>query len=100
MTSDPENLAKPAPTIPAKQTAYWRRTRQLTVKLLAVWFVVTIATIFFARELSGFTFFGWPFSFYMAAQGATLVYLVIVGVYAWRMRQLERNFAKDHTNAK
>jgi putative solute:sodium symporter small subunit len=100
MTSAPDNSTKPADTIPIKQTAYWRRTRQLTVKLLAVWFAVTIGTIFFARELSGMTFFGWPLSFYMAAQGATLVYLIIVGIYAWRMRQLEKNLVKDRANAK
>jgi putative solute:sodium symporter small subunit len=81
-----------------RQTAYWRRTRQLTIKLLGVWFAVTLGTIFFARELSDVTFFGWPFSFYMAAQGTTLVYLIIVGIYAWRMRQLEQTFQGEHTD--
>jgi putative solute:sodium symporter small subunit len=46
--------------------------------------------IFFARELAGFTFFGWPVSFYMAAQGTTLIYVGIVGCYAWRMRRFDR----------
>ena len=30
--------------------------------------------------------FGWPRSFYLAAQGISLLYLLILGVYAWRMR--------------
>lgn len=97
MTHDP---TEPAPAIQTKKTAYWRRTRQLTVKLLAAWFGMTFCTIFFARELSGITLFGWPFSFYMAAQGATLVYLLIVGIYAWRMRQLEKKFTGDHGDAR
>ncbi|HEY8099193.1 MAG TPA: DUF4212 domain-containing protein [Burkholderiaceae bacterium] len=96
MTSDP---AKSTSTLPIKQTDFWRRTRQLTVTLLVAWFAITFLTIFFARELSGITFFGWPFSFYMAAQGTALVYLVIVGIYAWRMRQLEKNFHGNHTDA-
>jgi putative solute:sodium symporter small subunit len=96
MTSD---LHKPTSDLPIKQTTYWRRTRQLTVALLCVWFAITFLTIFFARELSGITFFGWPFSFYMAAQGAALVYFVIVGIYAWRMRQLEKTFQNRHTDA-
>jgi putative solute:sodium symporter small subunit len=60
---------------------YWVQTRRLTAALLLAWFVVTFALVFFARELR-FTFLGWPFSFYMAAQGALLVYLLIVYLYA------------------
>lgn len=96
MADDP---AKPTSATQIKQTAYWRCTRRLTVKLLVAWFAVTLCTIFFARELSTVSVFGWPLSFYMAAQGTTLVYLIIVGVYARRMRQLEKTFAVDHTDA-
>jgi putative solute:sodium symporter small subunit len=33
-----------------------------------VWFVVTFVVAYFARDLN-FNFFGWPFSFWVAAQG-------------------------------
>src|SRR3712207_5774491 len=46
---------------------YWRRNLRITGILLAIWFFVTYVIGFFARELT-FKFFGWPFSFYMAAQ--------------------------------
>lgn len=78
------------------QRAYWRRTRQLTVQLLSVWFVVTVGTIFFARELSSVTFFGWPVSFYMAAQGCGLIFLAIVAIYAWRMQKIEQRFQREN----
>lgn len=58
--------------------------------LLMIWFLVTFGVIFFARSLSEFTLFGWPFSYYMAAQGALFVYVAIVGLYAWRMSRLDR----------
>jgi len=90
--------AKPMPPTSDTQyrrTPYWRRTRRLTVQLLLAWFFVTLGTVFFARELSSMTFLGWPFSFYMAAQGTTLIYLLIVGLYAWRMRRLEKMFGND-----
>ncbi|MGE5623159.1 MAG: DUF4212 domain-containing protein [Bacillota bacterium] len=77
--------------------AYWRRVRHLTIALLASWFLLTFGVIFFARELSGFTLFGWPFPFYMAAQGLTLLYLIIVAVYIMRMRRLDR-LLKNNTN--
>ena len=71
---------------------YWRRTVRLTMLLLALWFVVTFVAMFFARELSAFHFFGWPVSFYIAAQGAPIVYVLVVWWYARRMRRLDREY--------
>ncbi len=94
MTYQSENKATPC-----TQTDHWRRTRQLTLQMLLAWFLTTFLIIFFARELSGFSILGWPFSFYMAAQGVTLIYVVIVGIYAWRMRQLDRSLKDNDTDA-
>lgn len=71
-----------------RQRAYWRRTLRLTGWLLALWFGVSFGIAFFARELS-FTIFGWPFSFWVAAQGALVVYCVIVWFYARWMDRLD-----------
>ena len=78
-----------------RRAIYWRRTRRLTQLLLAIWFGVTFAVIFFARELAGLTLFGWSVSFYLAAQGALLVYLAIIGVYALSMRRLDALYGED-----
>jgi putative solute:sodium symporter small subunit len=67
---------------------YWRTNLSLTATLLSLWFVVTFGVGYFARDLS-FDFFGWPFSFWMAAQGAPAVYVLIVGFYAWYMNRLD-----------
>ncbi|MFM1991492.1 MAG: hypothetical protein RJA99_4449 [Pseudomonadota bacterium] len=79
---------------PPMLRAYWRRTLRLTGVLLAVWFVVTFVVSWYARELS-FNFFGWPFSFYMGAQGSLLVYLLIVWLYARSMNALDRRHGVD-----
>ena len=63
---------------------YWYRVRALTLALLLLWFVVTFGVIFFARELAGLTLFGWPVPFYMAAQGTTLIYLLILSWHSMR----------------
>ena len=76
----------------AARRRHWQRTRRLTMALLALWFATGFCTVFFARELAGMSVFGWPLSFYLAAQGASLTYLAILGVYAWRMRRLDRQF--------
>jgi putative solute:sodium symporter small subunit len=70
---------------------YWRNTLRLTLALLALWLFVTFGIGFFARELS-FRFFGWPFSFWIGAQGALLVYFGIVAVYAHVMDRWDRAF--------
>jgi putative solute:sodium symporter small subunit len=71
--------------------AYWRRTRLLTVVLLLVWFCTTFGIVFFARELT-FRVMGWPFSFYMAAQGCLVVYLLLTLLYARRLRRLDLEY--------
>ena len=68
--------------------SYWQRNLRLIAALLALWFAVSFGVAFFARELS-FEFLGWPFSFWVASQGAIFVYLLIVVVYTWRMDRLD-----------
>lgn len=84
-----------AAQLAARRLAYWRSTRRLTGALLACWFLISFPMIFFARQLSGVVLFGWPLSFYVAAQGASLVYVAIIGLYAWRMRRLDREFGQQ-----
>ena len=67
--------------MPLSPENYWKQTRALTVALLLLWFTVTFVVAYNARSLT-FNFLGWPFSFYMAAQGSLLVYLLIVFIYA------------------
>jgi putative solute:sodium symporter small subunit len=75
--------------VSASQQAYWRRNLRVTGVLLVLWFVVTFVVAYFARELD-FEFFGWPFSFWVAAQGALVVYVAIVAWYARVMDRLDR----------
>jgi putative solute:sodium symporter small subunit len=67
---------------------YWRKTQRLTALLLMIWFGVSFGVSYFARELS-FEFFGWPFSFWVASQGALVVYGLIIAFYAWYMGRLD-----------
>ena len=77
-----------------KHQEYWSRNLSLTMVLLAIWFVVTFVMGYFARELS-FNFFGWPFSFYMGAQGSLIIYIVLIWYYARRMRELDVQYGVD-----
>ncbi len=79
----------PPPAISrAAAQRHWQHTRRLTAALLAVWFAVSFGVAFFARDLA-FNFFGWPFSWWVAAQGAGVVFIAILAAYAVRMRRLD-----------
>jgi len=90
---DKQQLAPDARAILlARRAAHWQATQRLTIVLLLVWLLTGFLTVFYARELLHLQLFGWPLPFYMAAQGASLVYLAIIAFYAWRMRRLDRQF--------
>jgi putative solute:sodium symporter small subunit len=67
---------------------YWRKNLNITAISMVVWFVVTFVVGYMARDLT-FNFFGWPFSFWMGAQGALVVYCLIIWNYARYMNNLD-----------
>ena len=73
---------------------YWQKNLRITGILLGIWFFVTFVIGYFARDLD-FTFFGWPFSFWVAAQGALIVYVVIIWYYARTMNRLDVEHGVD-----
>lgn len=74
--------------IHAPSPALKKRQRRLTAVLLLVWAATSFGPGFFARSLS-FELWGWPFYFWMAAQGSILIFLFIVVLYAWLMNRWE-----------
>jgi putative solute:sodium symporter small subunit len=78
----------------AARQRHWRRTLALTAALLAVGFAVSFVVPWFARDLD-FDFLGWPFSYWVASQGALLVFLIIVWVYAWAMDRVDGELGAD-----
>ena len=78
-----------------KHHEYWRKNLFITAVLLAVWFLVTFVEAWFARELNGITFLGFPLGFYMSAQGSLVIYVAIIGIYAWYMTGLDKEFGVD-----
>ncbi|MDB5920987.1 MAG: hypothetical protein JWR40_5221 [Massilia sp.] len=79
----------------AARGRHWQRTRRLTFVLLTLWLAASFCSVFFARELAGLSLFGWPLSFYLAAQGAALIYLAILGAYAVGMRRFDRRYGRE-----
>ena len=77
----------------AKHHEYWRKNLFITAVLLLVWFVVTFVEGWYARELNNISFLGFPLGFYMSAQGSLIIYVVIIGIYAWYMNRLDKEYS-------
>jgi putative solute:sodium symporter small subunit len=75
-----------------RHVEYWKRNLNLTIVLMAIWFIATFVMAWFARELATINLFGWPLSFYMAAQGSLIIYVVIIWFYGRRMRKLDDEY--------
>ena len=78
------------------QRWYWRKTLTITALLLCVWFITTFVVSYFARDLN-FNFFGWPFSFWMGAQGSLIIYVAIIWFYARYMNKLDIEHGVDES---
>ena len=78
--------------ITEKHKEYWSKNMRITGILLFIWFAATFIMGYFAKELATINFFGWPFSFYMAAQGSLIIYVLIIWYYARAMGKLDTEY--------
>jgi len=79
----------------AARSRFWKLTLRLTLGLLAAWLLINLAVPWFARDLNGLRGFGFPFGFWLAAEGALLLYLLIIVVYVIAMDRLERRYRDE-----
>ena len=76
--------------------AYWKENVRIVLSLLSVWFLVSFGmSILFVDYLDNFRFFGFKLGFWMAQQGAIYFFLVIIFVYVYKMKKLDRKYDVD-----
>jgi putative solute:sodium symporter small subunit len=89
-----DNVGELGMQLTERHHQYWQKNLRITALLLGIWFFVTFVVGYFARDLN-FNFFGWPFSFWVAAQGALIVYVVIIWYYAHYMNKLDKEYGVE-----
>ncbi|WP_261816177.1 DUF4212 domain-containing protein [Vibrio gallicus] len=76
--------------------AYWSKNVRLMLSLLVIWFVVSFGCgILFVDVLNQFQLGGYKLGFWFAQQGSIYTFLAIIFYYAWKMRQIDREFGVD-----
>lgn len=79
MNPDPP-MTKSQPTASVTSLRGW---------LLFCWFVASFGVVFFAHDLQQVVA-GWPLSYWFAAQGSVLIFILIVAIFAWFANRQER----------
>ena len=79
-----------------QHNAYWKDNVSLLLKLLAIWFIASFGMgVLFIDWLNQFQFFGFPFGFWMAQQGAIYVFVALIFVYVAKMNTLDKKHGVD-----
>ncbi|MEM8770145.1 MAG: DUF4212 domain-containing protein [Pseudomonadota bacterium] len=77
----------------SRAARYWRENVKLLCILLSIWFAVSFgAGILFVDVLNRIMLGGFPLGFWFAQQGSIIVFVVLIFVYAARMKQIEKRF--------
>jgi putative solute:sodium symporter small subunit len=72
---------------------YWRYNSRLTFILLAIWFVVAyLLGGLFAGTMNNVSFLGFPLGYYIAAQGALIVFVIEIALYARLMNRKDAEY--------
>lgn len=79
-----------------RRKAYWRANLSLLAKLILVWFLVSfVAGILLEDWLNQFSVLGVKLGFWFAQQGSIFTFVVLIFVYARRMKKLDRAFGVE-----
>ncbi|WP_423371294.1 DUF4212 domain-containing protein [Burkholderia sp. LMG 32019] len=95
---------RPAPAAPPPvpeplaraHARYWRFNVALIAVLMVIGFAVSFIVPFFGPALAGVRFAGFSLPFYVGAQGAILVYLVLIAVYIGLMQRADRTLRRAY----
>jgi len=77
---------------------HWRRTRNLMIGHLVVWFIFSYGVHMFAYQLYQVSFFGWPLNYYLAAQGSLIVFVVQLFLFNWQQNAIDVQFGVDEAS--
>jgi putative solute:sodium symporter small subunit len=82
------------PTDQEREEAHWRKTTNLMLIHLGIWFFFGYIIHMFVNVLNKFTIpvLGFPLGFYMAAQGALIVFVVQLFLFARQQNKIDREF--------
>ena len=75
---------------------YWKRNRNLMIRLMIIWFVVSFGCgILWVDTLNLIKVGGYKLGFWFAQQGAIFVFIGLIFYYVVAMARLDREFGVE-----
>lgn len=80
--------------------AYFNTRKRHIMIYLSIWAIVSFGVVVFAESLSGFTVNRMPFHYFMGAQGAIIVFIILLFVNAVVSDKVDKEYGIDETENK
>jgi putative solute:sodium symporter small subunit len=75
---------------------YWRSNIKIVFSLLIIWFIASFGFgILFSDSLDQIKIGGFKLGFWFAQQGSIYVFVVIIFLYVWLMKRLDRKLSEE-----
>ncbi len=83
-----------------KAEAYFRERIRNTVIYLSIWAIVSFGVVLFAERLSSFSINGFPFHYFMGAQGAIVTFILLLFINAIISDRTDKKYGIDDKKGK
>ena len=80
----------------SKADAYFREKNTYMVVYFIIWAIVSYGVVLIAEPLSDIYFNGFPLHYYMGAQGALAVFIILLFVNAIVGDKIDKKYGIDH----
>ena len=75
---------------------YWKANLKIVFSLLVVWFIASFGFgNIFSEYLDEIKFGGFKLGFWFAQQGSIYVFVVLVFLYVWLMKRLDKKMSEE-----
>ncbi|MBF0309155.1 MAG: DUF4212 domain-containing protein [Magnetococcales bacterium] len=78
--------------ISERHIVYWRHNNYISILITGIWFVFSFIFPALAPELNHYYFLDFPLGFFLASFGSLVVYVLLVGFYAWYMNRMDHRY--------
>ncbi|MDA9736267.1 DUF4212 domain-containing protein [Gammaproteobacteria bacterium] len=76
-----------------KNQSYWKSNLKVVLSLLLVWFIASYGFgIIFSNFLDQIKIGGFKLGFWFAQQGSIFVFVILIFVYVWLMKKLDKKY--------
>jgi len=75
---------------------YWKANLKIVLSLLLIWFIASFGFgIIFSENLDEIRIGGFKLGFWFAQQGSIYIFVIIIFLYVWLMKRLDKKFSKE-----